>query len=651
MKQPEIPVSENERLEALYRYNILDTPAEKYFDQLTELAAFVCNTPVATITFIDENREWYKSRIGISDSEASRDISFCAHTILNNDLFIIPDTYKDKIFADNPFVLQDPPLRFYAGAPLITTDGYALGTVCVIDHIPRELTSDQKNALKKIAKQIMLQLEVHEKKHLLDSKIRSKGKIIKKELREIKKTYEQISRELNLRIASEIESKIAQNRLAQALESAQTGIWEWDLQTGKIVWNTMHEHIFGYQPGTFNGSYKEFEKRVHPDDQVKLKNALDSAIKTKQPYLYEFRIIWPDKSIHWVRGKGEFVYDKHGKPVRLYGVVNDITTEKDAQIKLDRSIRALRVLSLCNAAITDAHDELKLLERVCRLMIEDGGYRFAWIGYPQDDKQKTVKPMAHAGYEAGYLGNLITWNNNDTRGRGPTGRAIRSGKNIIARKIAEDPRFRPWRKPALERGYASSVALILRANKEKPLGTLMVYSSEVDAFDKDEVRLLTELANNLARCIHSLRLQESLDSTRKVATQQLRELEILYETAPIGYALMDKSCRYLKVNKTLAEMNGLPAEEHIGKSINEIIPETAPVIRPIIKQVLKTGKPVLGMEIQEWSPVYQKKMYWLTHFYPLGLPDGKKHAVNIIIQNITDLKNLEKSHVVRAKQA
>ena len=642
MKQPAIPANEKERLEALYKYKILDTPAEKYFDQLTELAAYVCNTPVATITFIDEDREWYKSRIGISDTEASRDISFCAHTILAKDLFIIPDTYKDKRFADNQFVLEEPPIRFYAGAPLITTNGYALGTICVIDHIPRELTADQKYALKEIAKQIMLQLEVREKRQLLDSKIRTTGKVIKKELQEIKKSYEDLSRELNRRIVSEIELKTGHNRLAQALESAQTGTWDWDLLSNRIIWNKMHEELFGFKPGTFKGDYKEFEKRIYSDDRVKVQDAMDFSINGKKPYFCEFRIIWPDKSIHWIRGSGQFLFDKQGRPVRMYGVDTDITVEKEAQFKLDRSIRALRVLGLCNAALTNIHDESRLLDEICRLMIEQGGYYFSWIGYPQQDEHKTVRPMAYAGHEAGYLENLVSWDKKNARGRGPVGKAIRSGKPIVVKDISNNREFRPWRKSALERGYASVAVLPLKMNKEI-LGNLNIYSREHDAFDTGEIKFLSELADNLARGIHSLRMQESLEETRMIAEQQFKELEILYDTAPMGYALMDKSCRYLKVNKALAKMNGLPVEDHINRSVDEIVPGIAPVIKPAIKQVFKTGKPVSGVELHAWSPVMQSEMHWLSQYYPLFMPDGKIHAVNSIIHDITEHKNFEET--------
>ncbi len=157
--QPPI-ASEKQRLKVLWQYDVLDTMPEAMFDDLTELAANICEAPVALISLVDEKRQWFKAKVGTSLRETARDISFCAHAIQQPDLFIVPDATKDERFAHSPLVTEDPGIRFYAGAPLITPDGYALGTLCVIDKVPRELSPAQKRALAILSRHVVAQLEL-----------------------------------------------------------------------------------------------------------------------------------------------------------------------------------------------------------------------------------------------------------------------------------------------------------------------------------------------------------------------------------------------------------------------------------------------------------------------------------------------------------
>jgi len=155
-----IPTSEKKRLKVLWQYEVLDTVPEEVFDDLTELAAWICEAPIALISLVDEKRQWFKSKVGTSFKETSRDISFCTHAINQADLFIVPDATLDTRFANSPLVTSEPKIRFYAGAPLITPDGYALGTLCVIDKVPRNLRPEQQQALRILARHVVSQLEL-----------------------------------------------------------------------------------------------------------------------------------------------------------------------------------------------------------------------------------------------------------------------------------------------------------------------------------------------------------------------------------------------------------------------------------------------------------------------------------------------------------
>ena len=162
-----IAENESERLAALYRYEVLDTPPEANFDLITSLAASVFGAPMALITLIDPDRQSFKSRYGLSVTETPRDDAFCAHAILSSDVLVVPDAATDARFVDNPLVLHDPKIRFYAGAPLETADGFRLGTLCVMDREPRLPEPRQIKALQALARQVIELLEFHRAKREL----------------------------------------------------------------------------------------------------------------------------------------------------------------------------------------------------------------------------------------------------------------------------------------------------------------------------------------------------------------------------------------------------------------------------------------------------------------------------------------------------
>lgn len=151
---------EVERLAALKSYEVLDTPSEEVFEELARLAALIVGAPTALVSFVDGKRQWFKARVGLEATETPRDVAFCAHAIGGTDVFIVPDAAEDERFVSNPLVSGDPGIRFYAGAPLITLEGHALGTLCVIDYVPREFTREQQEALRDLSQHVMAQLDL-----------------------------------------------------------------------------------------------------------------------------------------------------------------------------------------------------------------------------------------------------------------------------------------------------------------------------------------------------------------------------------------------------------------------------------------------------------------------------------------------------------
>lgn len=208
---------EQERLKELFSFNILDTEQEKDLEDLVWLASHICETPISLVSLIDERRQWFKAKVGLGVNETPRDQAFCAHAIKGNDLFIVKNALEDQRFKTNPLVTGDPNIRFYAGMPLTTQNGYNLGTLCVIDREPRELTTTQKNALVILAKQVMNYLNLSRSIQLYEEK--------NNELREFSRKKEKLS----LLLIQEIKDPM--NRINNLIELFNDG----DLDKDKFL--------------------------------------------------------------------------------------------------------------------------------------------------------------------------------------------------------------------------------------------------------------------------------------------------------------------------------------------------------------------------------------------------------------------------------
>lgn len=273
----------------------------------------------------------------------------------------------------------------------------------------------------------------------------------------------------------------------------------------------------------FQMTWKEQAELYREDDR----RVMDSG----NPKLgYEEPQTTPDGKTIWLRTSKVPLRDAEGKVFGLLGIYDDITERKAAELGQKKLTRALTLLSRCNSALVHTDNELDLLSRICRLAVESGGYLMAWVGFPEQDEKKTVRPVAESGYEEGYLDHAdITWAD-DERGRGPTGTAMRTGLIQINQDCLTNPRMAPWREAALTRGYQSSIALPL-LHAGKTLGVLTIYSREPDAFGAEETDLLAELADDLAFGIANLRTRGERDHALLERQQYADKLRASLEDA------------------------------------------------------------------------------------------------------------------------
>jgi PAS domain S-box-containing protein len=228
---------------------------------------------------------------------------------------------------------------------------------------------------------------------------------------------------------------------------------------------------------------------------------------------------------------------------------------KSGSAALARANRSLKMLNKCNSTAIHATDEPGLLEDICRVIVDVGGYKMAWVGYADDDKNKTVRPMAFAGDGGDYIEHAnISWSDSE-RGHGPTGTAIRTGEIVIARDTSTEPGYEPWRYRAREKGYRSSITLPLK-DGDRVYGALMVYSTTPDPFDEEETRLLSEMAEDTAFATVALRVQNARVQAERKAREAASYSRTLLEASPDPMVAISPSGKITDVNKATEEATG-----------------------------------------------------------------------------------------------
>lgn len=319
-----------------------------------------------------------------------------------------------------------------------------------------------------------------------------------------------ILRDISERKQAEEELRHSEASLKEAERIALLGSWELDLVTNVLSWSDEIYRIFELDPKKFGVSYDAFLKAIHPDDRNLVNQTYTDSVKNRTPYDIVHRLLMQDGRLKYVNERCETFYNEAGKPWRSIGTVQDITTRRLAELGMQKSNRALHTLSACNGVLVRAMDETLLLNDICRVIVEVGGYRLTCVGYADQDAAQTLRPVAHAGC-AEYPAEVLHASWTETRQDCDLIKvALHSMEPVISQDILSDTRFALWQEEARKLGYASLIGLPLSHNGA-PFGVLMIYGVEVNTFDADEIKLLQELAGDLAFGIRMLRLRVERD--------------------------------------------------------------------------------------------------------------------------------------------
>lgn len=299
---------EIKRMDAVKSYEILDTNPESDFDDLVKLASKIFQVPIATITIVDSHRQWFKASVGLPMRQTARDISFCSSAIELTDPLIVEDTSQDHRFSQNPLVLNDPHLKFYAGAPLLTADNLAIGTFCIMDHTNRVFSNQELDTLKTLANQAMKLIELragHSKLHALTEEVERINHVLLQD----------------------------EQRWKFSLESAGEGVWEWNVKTNEVIFTKRWLEMLGYDENELSHHYETWVSIVHHDDLAKVVQHLNDYLSHKTDiYAVSYRLLCKDNSWKWVLTRGMVVEcDQDGSALRMIGTHADISKEKEKE--------------------------------------------------------------------------------------------------------------------------------------------------------------------------------------------------------------------------------------------------------------------------------------------------------------------------------
>ena len=608
MISPFSPSREASRLAALHSYEVLDTLPEESLDDLTKLAAHICGVPIALISLIGQGRQWFKSRVGLEVAETPLDVSFCAHALHQSGLFIVSDASKDPRFARNPLVTQDPHIRFYAGAPLISPEGEALGTLCVIDHRPRNLTGEQEEALRVLGRQVMVQLEARrqtrellageaERANILTSSmdaivvmdheglitefnpaaetifgwnrdsvigqpmdhviippdlrgrhrdalghrlrtgegritghrteltgLRADGSVFPVELSVVRSRgdgppkFIGFMRDISVRQAAEKAMQESEERFRSTFEQAAVGIAHISPDGCFLRVNDKLCDILGYLREELLG--KLSSTFTHPQDHAAAAEARRSLLAGERAsYTLEKRYRRRSGDLVWVNLIATLERAASGEPKYFTSVSEDITARKLVEFRLQRLNRLHTVLSKTGGAMVRTTERQPLYAAVCRILVEDGLLRMAFIA-ELDPDQGFVYPVAGCGTGLSYLDGLIITTDDSSFSQGTVGTVMRTGVHDVCNDFLDDPRMLPWRDRAASHGFLATASFPLKLGGIT-IGALVLFAAEPGYFQEDEVRLMVEVADSLSFALEAQRKEQG----RQQAVSALRSSE------------------------------------------------------------------------------------------------------------------------------
>ena len=349
MSAAALPPDESGRLAALRSYAILDTLAEEAFDDFVLLAKQLCGVPIAAVSLVDERRQWFKAKVGTGIAETSRGQSFCAHAVLSpGEVFEVQDATQDQRFFDAALVSEEPRVRFYAGAPLVSPEGYALGTICVLDDRPRKLTPEQRAALAALGRRVVSELELRRQQQALASSRRE----VRQRLTEAGASRRALLSVLEDELSMGSKLREREVLFRQLVDTIREVFWITDAARNRVLYiSPSYEVVWGRTCASLYEAPQLWLESVHAEDRRRVSEAV-ATTQVAGRFDEVYRVVRVDGAIRWVHDKA-FPVIEGGSEIRLVGVAEDITDRKELE---ERFLRAQRLEAVGTLAGGVAHD-------------------------------------------------------------------------------------------------------------------------------------------------------------------------------------------------------------------------------------------------------------------------------------------------------
>lgn len=632
MESASFPPDEAARQRALDELHILDTPAEQEFDDITLLASFICGTPIALISLVDKDRQWFKSRVGLDIPETPRDISLCAHAILGDDIFEVTDAAADERFKDNPVVTGDLHLRFYAGVPLKTSDDHNVGTLCVIDREPRRLNESQRAALKALGRQIMRLVELRKSTRL--------------------------QADLRRKLASET----ALNRAI--VENAGAAIISTDLDATIRTFNPEAERMLGYKADEVTGKASPVTL-LHDPEEVAKRGAELSArygeeISGLDIFLRPLRDAASDTA-EWTYTRKDglripvtltlsLLRDETGESFGYLGIIRDLTEVKTRTHRLESAAQLGDIVRRSQESFITGGPTNELFDRLLTDILTYTQSEYGFIGEVLHDETGAPYLQTHA------ITN-ISWNDatrklyEDSKASGFVfrnlhtlfGAAMTTGEPVVANHPATDPR-----RGGLPRGHPAMNAFLgLPIKYGGELVGLVGVANRSRGYDEEFVRELSPLASSCAALIHAMRLDVERSSTRQSLVREQDRFRLIVDTAAEAFIEISQDGKVTEWNQHAVEEFHVPADKAVGTPIDELVTlrdehgRTSGLLDHVPSELERPG------QVREFTFLRTDGSQFQGELVMWAMPEGSSRRHCAFIRDVTERHELETQQRLR----